>query len=123
MDDINAVKPISGLTQINIRFDLYGDVEKTLAFHGVSVQSLVMRAFIEVSNAANGFDVGRQTFEINANGRSLWFNANAYPRLEEGEICLCINLGENPLKYRVANEFLEEFLSEYQSEPTTKTVH
>ena len=123
MDAINADKPVSGLTQINIRFDLYDDVEKTLAFHGVSVQSLVMRAFIEVSNAANSFDVRRQSFEIKANGRSLWFNANAYPRLEEGEIFLCIALGEDPLKYRVANEFLEEFLGEYENEPTTKTVH
>jgi hypothetical protein len=123
MDTVDARKPSSGLTQLTIRYDLYDGVETTLAFHGVSVQDLVRRAFIEVANAANGFDVVRQSFEIKANGRSLWFNAAAYPRLDEGEICLCITPGENPLKYRMANELLSELLSEYEPEPTTKTRH
>lgn len=123
MDEIKGIKPFSGSLLINFRFDLYDGVEKTLAFHGVGVSELVMRAFVEIANAANGFNVAHHTIEMKANGRSLWFNASAYPVLDNNEICLCVTPSQDPHRTEHVCEVLKELFDEFSEEPPNTTKH
>lgn len=123
MDETKGVKPFSGSIPISIRFDLYDGVEKTLAFHGIGVNELVMRAFVESANAANGFNVAHHTIEIKVNGRSLWFNTSTYPVLESNEICLCVTPGQDPHRIEQVSEALKELFDEFNEEPFNATKH
>ncbi|WP_181337737.1 hypothetical protein [Hyphomicrobium methylovorum] len=123
MDDLDTLRDTSSFTPINIRFDLYGSVEKTLAAHGVSIKDFVLRAFIEVSNCGNGFEVAHQAFELRGNGQSLWFNVTSYPRLDDAEVCLCISPGKGPNNREPADKFFEELSCNLFDESATSTKH
>jgi hypothetical protein len=125
MDEIKGIKPFSGSVTINIRYDLYDDVEKTLTFQGVSISDFVLRAFVDIANAANSFNVAHRTIEIKTHGRSLRLNASTYPALESNEICLCVTASRDThrTEQAQASGVEKEPSDEFSGEPFNTTKH
>lgn len=87
---------VTGASQISIRFDIYGDLARSLEADGITIDQVVWRAFIEIANIGNKFDVCHHVFSLELGGRTRWLKLTSYLSSAPSEICICIRPTTDP---------------------------
>jgi len=112
----------SGVAQITIDYDLYGDVDAALARNGASVDDVIYRAFLELANIGNSFHIWYHNFEMEFEAETLSFSLASLRYQPGGEIRFTISLVDGPIRVKLdeLSDAAQADLIEFLGPPTTK---